>query len=265
MHASGIKPTCCVSGKKQVPLNQKELERARGDGRRLDARGPFVAAQSGGGAALALVADRGAAKSRRHARMKIGQMEEAPGDRHCDGTGAILRLAPDPGPSGRIMDVSAHVQLEKPRHPRERREPRGTNALHRERHDAEVRRPAKRVDVESARQRGLHRDRIDFPMCKKQMIPALSTDRPARGTPANVASLLQGRQSGKCWFSGHGRETEAIKSRKHPVCHHGAGLIFWRRCCGEGPCLAPVGRHDGSCIGNSVAPLVGAERLALDE
>ena len=91
------------------------------------------------------------------------------------------------------MDVSANVEFEKPRHPREGRKPRGANALHSKGHDPKVSRSSKGIDVEPTRQGGLHSRRIDFPVRKQQLIPSLAAYERSVRALGLFSSLRLGR------------------------------------------------------------------------
>ena len=120
-------------------------------------------------------------------------MEKAARDRDRESPIAIQRVEPNPRPSPRIMDVSANVEFEKPRYPREGRKPRGANALHGKGHDPKVSRSSKGIDVEPTRQTGLHSRRIDFPVHKQQLIPSLAADERSVRAHSEVRSLRLGR------------------------------------------------------------------------
>ena len=120
-------------------------------------------------------------------------MEKAARDRDGESPVAIQRVKPNPRPSLRIMDVSANIEFEKPRHPREGRKPRGANALHRKGHDPKVSRSSKGIDVEPTRQAGLHSRRIDFPVRKQQLIPSLAADERSVRALSLFSSLRPGR------------------------------------------------------------------------
>ena len=90
MHASGLDSARRVGRKKQIPLDEEELKRARSDRCGLCPGGPSVATDPGVFvAALTLVVDFPSEKRRRHTRSEVGQMEKATGDHDRESPVAI--------------------------------------------------------------------------------------------------------------------------------------------------------------------------------
>lgn len=128
-----------VCRKKQIPFDEKKLERARFCWSGLRARGPFIAPWRALFAlSLALVSDDSSLAFGAHARVKIRKMKKVPGDGDGDRLVAIKRVKPHPGIAIFIMDISPNIQLQKPRNPRQWRQPCGTNTLHEKWHHTDV-------------------------------------------------------------------------------------------------------------------------------
>ena len=178
MHPPFHEAALAVGGKKQISFEEKKLERARFGGCGARARSPLVAPRrTGFASSLALVSDRARSAFGAHARVKIREMEKAAGDGDGERLVAIQRVKPHPGLATIIVDIGPHIQLQEPRNPWERRQPRRTNTLHEKWHHADVGVARESIDIQTPWQRALHGRNISFPMGKKQFAPALSTNQ----------------------------------------------------------------------------------------
>ena len=99
-----------------------------------------------------------------------------PREDHGDGLVAIERIEPDAGLAGIVVNVGPHVQFEEPGDPGQRQKPGGPDALHEERHDADVGGAFESVHMKTLRERRLDGRRFDLPMKKEELIPTLRTN-----------------------------------------------------------------------------------------
>ena len=109
--------------------------------------------------------------------MLIGEVKESAAQFDGDGLVGVEGVEPDSRTPFFVVDVGAEVQFEKPRKAGNGRAKAGAYTLHREGDDSEVGFVLKGIEMQTGGECGGEILRIEFPMEKEQVGPALPHDR----------------------------------------------------------------------------------------
>ena len=170
MHAPGKQPPApAVPSKQPVALHQKEFQtpplrllRLR-LGRRLITESAFLFLPRSPRTEIHLAPASCRARRHRcaHCRMFIRQVKECPRHFHREPLVRIQRIEPHARPALRVVHISPHVQFQKVRNPRYRRQSTRPDPLHEKRHHPHPRPPLVQIHRQPRRQGRL--DRRGFP------------------------------------------------------------------------------------------------------
>ena len=176
----------------QHPAGGQEVLECRdigGSDRRSDTDSKTAGGRARAGpAAAGQVGDLAAAAAQPHRRPEVRQAvgSGSRGDDHAQ-AGRVEGEEPDTGPPRVVADVGAHVRFAEVRYPGH---PLAAwrSHTHVERHEADPRRAAERLDLQAAGHQSLHIRGLERPVQERQPFPPLPHDRPVNGERAGPQS-----------------------------------------------------------------------------
>ena len=186
-----------IGGEKQVSLDQKPLERMLWRGLSADraavAKGRCVLRSP----ALTGVDSFTILTRRMDSRVMVGKVEKSA--RHLDSQRlvAIQGKKPHTRSPSIVVNICPHIEFQKPRNPRQRREADRMHALHGERHDPQPTSIIEQIHMQACWQTGADPFWINRPMQKKKLAPPLAHHR-SRGRILPHREAMQ-RSRHPCW------------------------------------------------------------------